>query len=146
MQRQPDGTLAPDPRTQQSGAYPLTMVEYAFVPRQALVDPTTCKAREETQELLELWLAYLVTFGQHALPAGFQPLTPALQDQAHRRHRASSAASPPAASNKCKAPPHPPATPPGGGGGGFGDPGSFGSFSSDGGFDGGSDPPATAST
>ena len=40
MTEDADGRLAPDPGTVAPGAYPLTMVEYAMVPAEALVDDT----------------------------------------------------------------------------------------------------------
>lgn len=72
------GVLIADPSaTAASGAtqpYPLTMVEYAIVPAEPLVDQTSCTARTGSQALLKGWLDYLVGDGQTVLPAGFVAL------------------------------------------------------------------------
>jgi hypothetical protein len=82
MQTRSDGTFAPDPASASPGAYPLTMVEYAFVPTEALIDSSTCAPRTESQAMLKEWLDYLVGAGQANLPEGFLPLTPGLAAQA----------------------------------------------------------------
>ncbi|MEI8001787.1 MAG: class E sortase [Actinomycetes bacterium] len=62
--------------------YPLTFVEYAFVPAEPLVDPTTCAVRDASQTLLVNWLKYVTGPGQSKLSAGLVPLPQSLQDQA----------------------------------------------------------------
>jgi hypothetical protein len=81
MSPQADGTLAPDPTQSAAGAYPLPMIEYAWAPREPLVDATTCEPRAASQALLTSWLDYVTSEGQAQL-ADFVPLTPALADQA----------------------------------------------------------------
>jgi hypothetical protein len=81
MQRQPDGTLAPDPNNTAPGAYPLTMVEYALAPAEPLVD-ALCQPRVQSQQLLSSWLSYVVSEGQDSLADGFVPLTPELGSEA----------------------------------------------------------------
>jgi hypothetical protein len=63
-------------------AYPLTYVEYAFVPAEPLVDPTTCTTRTSSQALLTSWLEYITGTGQQKLSAGLEPLPTELQAQA----------------------------------------------------------------
>src|SRR5262249_58523513 len=63
-------------------AYPLTYVEYAFVPAEPLVDPSTCLPRTTSQSLLTKWLQYLTGPGQQNLAAGLAPLPASLQQQA----------------------------------------------------------------
>jgi sortase A len=82
------GLLLPDPNAVSAPvsaadvAYPLTYVVYALVPAEPLVDETTCTARTNSQTLLTNWLNYVLGAGQQNLPAGMQPLTPDLLDQA----------------------------------------------------------------
>lgn len=71
--RQPDGTYLPAVGAEGSGAYPLTFVEHAVAPTDALVDDT-CTPRAGAQQLLADWLAYLGGAGQTVLPDGFVPL------------------------------------------------------------------------
>jgi hypothetical protein len=77
----PDGRLGPDPDASASGAYPLTMVEYAMAPATPLFDDN-CNVRTHTQTLLTDWLRYVTGPGQAALPAGFVPLPDGLRQQA----------------------------------------------------------------
>lgn len=62
--------------------YPLTMVEYALVPAEPLVDTSTCVARADSQALLKGWLTHVLGDGQTALPAGFVALPPDLRSSA----------------------------------------------------------------
>ncbi len=62
--------------------YPLTYVEYAFVPAEPLVDPATCGLRTASQQVLKDWLTYLTGPGQSKLAAGLIPLTDGLREQA----------------------------------------------------------------
>lgn len=62
--------------------YPLTYVVYAMVPAQPLVDPSTCKLRTGSQAELNSWLRFVLGAGQSLLPAGMQPLPPALLSSA----------------------------------------------------------------
>jgi hypothetical protein len=73
LTRQPDGTLAPDPANLPSGAYPLTMVEYALAPSEPLPAERCASA-----PLLASWLEFVTGDGQQALPEGFVPLTEGL--------------------------------------------------------------------
>jgi hypothetical protein len=81
MVPQSDGMLLPNPTATapvgQPQPYPLTFVEYAMAPTQALVDASGC-ARTKSQTLLATWLSYVTGTGQAQLPAGMSPLTPAL--------------------------------------------------------------------
>lgn len=81
MKRQANGMLAPDVSTTATGAYPLTIVEYALAPAEPLVDDD-CEARPDSQELLGDWLSFITGDGQAVLPDGFVPLTPALRTDA----------------------------------------------------------------
>jgi hypothetical protein len=81
---QADGTLLPNSDgTPINGVepYPLTFVEYAIAPSQPLLEPT-CAPRTSSQQDLKQWLDYVTGAGQSELPAGMEPLTPALEDQA----------------------------------------------------------------
>ena len=81
---QADGTLLPNAdATSVNGVqpYPLTFVEYAIVPSQPLLTPT-CTPRTASEQDLKTWLDYMTGTGQSELPAGMEPLTPALEDQA----------------------------------------------------------------
>lgn len=81
---QDDGTLLPNPdATPVNGVqpYPLTFVEYAIAPAQPLLTPT-CTPRTSSQRDLTAWLDYITGPGQSQLPAGMEPLTPALGAQA----------------------------------------------------------------
>jgi len=64
-----------------SGAYPLTFVEYAVVSTNALVDDA-CAPRTAQRQMLKDFLGYATTTGQAALPAGLAGLTPELVTQA----------------------------------------------------------------
>ena len=77
LTRQPDGLLEPDPAKLSPGAYPLTMVEYALTPSEALP-----AERCASQPLLAPWLRYITGPGQGILPDGLVPLTPALKGEA----------------------------------------------------------------
>ncbi len=88
---QPDsfGLLAGDPSLVKGSAattpYPLTYVVYALVPAEPLVQVSDCTLRASSQSLLGDWLDYVTGPGQAHLPAGLQPLTPALREQATTR-------------------------------------------------------------
>jgi hypothetical protein len=89
MSEDPQGVLISDPTAtaKQNGVtpYPATMVEYALVPAEPLLNDD-CSARASSQQLLTQWLTYITSAeGQSALPAGFVPLTPELQAQAAAR-------------------------------------------------------------
>ena len=85
---QTDGRRVPDPDAAASGAYPLTMIEYAMAPAEPLVD-AACAPRAESQQLLSSWLTYLTGPGQATLAPDFVPLTPELAAEAaaERSHR-----------------------------------------------------------
>ncbi|MDQ6927547.1 MAG: hypothetical protein M3159_02650 [Actinomycetota bacterium] len=80
------GVLIADPSaTAASGAmqpYPLTMVEYAIVPAEPLVDASSCTARTDSQALLKGWLDYVVGDGQTQLPSGMVALPADIQTSA----------------------------------------------------------------
>lgn len=81
---QADGTSLPNSDgTPVNGVepYPLTFVEYAIAPSQPLLEPT-CAPRTSSQQDLKQWLDYITGSGQSELPAGMEPLTPALESQA----------------------------------------------------------------
>lgn len=81
---QADGTALPNPdATPVDGVepYPLTFIEYAIAPAQPLETPT-CSPRTSSQQDLKQWLDYITGPGQSELPAGMEPLTPALEAQA----------------------------------------------------------------
>jgi len=91
MKRNAQGVLVPDlgAATAASGIgtaavepYPLTYVEYAYVPAEQLVDPTTCTARTASQSLLTNWLSYVTGDGQANLAPGLEPLTADLKAEA----------------------------------------------------------------
>jgi len=81
MTAQADGTLLPSAAAAgpagQPQPYPMTMVEYAMVPAEPLVDASGC-ARLASQALLTDWLTYVLGDGQKNLPPGMLPLPPAL--------------------------------------------------------------------
>jgi hypothetical protein len=81
MVASPDGRLSPDPNASASGAYPLTMVEYAMTPATPLYDDA-CAARTHAQDMLKDWLRYVTGAGQAALPAGYVALPAGLREQA----------------------------------------------------------------
>jgi hypothetical protein len=101
-----DGMRIPNPTA--ATGYPLTYVVYAMAPADPLTDATGA-CRTESQQLLADWLTYAVRDGQADMPAGLEPLTPALQAEAEQRllEVGKSGAS------GCPVPPIPP---PGGGG------------------------------
>ncbi len=80
------GILVGDPTaTAAPGAvqpYPLTMVEYAIVPAEPLVDEASCTARAGSQTVLKGWLDYVLGEGQAALPAGMVALPASLKASA----------------------------------------------------------------
>jgi hypothetical protein len=84
MTAQSDGTLLPNP---QGGAvngvepYPLTYVEYAIAPTQALMN-SNCTPDTAAQTAMNQWLTFLVGQGQQGLPAGMAPLPSSLVAQA----------------------------------------------------------------
>jgi hypothetical protein len=78
---QTDGRRVPDPDAAVSGAYPLTMIEYAMAPAEPLLD-AACAPRAESQQLLSSWLTYLTGPGQATLAPDFVPLTPELAAEA----------------------------------------------------------------
>jgi hypothetical protein len=84
MTAQSDGTLLPNP---QGGAvngvepYPLTYVEYAIAPTQALMN-SNCTSDTVAQTAMNQWLTFLVGQGQSDLPAGMAPLPGPLAAQA----------------------------------------------------------------
>jgi hypothetical protein len=82
MVAQPDGTLAPDPNASASGAYPLTMVEYALAPAGPLVDNGLECRRSESQRLLDEWLEFITSDGGQAVLDNFVPLTDQLRSDA----------------------------------------------------------------
>ncbi len=67
MEAAEDGTLALDPTTVRGG-YPLTFVEYAVSPTDAIVDED-CQPREAATTALRDWVGYLVGDGQRDLDA-----------------------------------------------------------------------------
>jgi len=79
------GILVPDPKAvapqDQVQPYPLTFVEYALSPAEALMDGD-CAPRAGSQALLTGWLNYVTGPGQERLPAGMVPLTADLRAQA----------------------------------------------------------------
>jgi len=85
MKPDDQGILISDPSATADPAkvqpYPLTMVEYALAPAEALVDEK-CGPRTDSQALLKGWLAHLVGDGQASLPPGFVPLPPDLRTAA----------------------------------------------------------------
>lgn len=104
-----DGRRTPDVSTAAAGAYPLTMVEYAMAPAEALVDDA-CAPRTGSKALLTSWLQYVTGPGQQEMPDGLVPLTGDLQSEA-QASIARVGASPSTAT--CAPPPTgPPATPP----------------------------------
>jgi hypothetical protein len=136
LTRQPDRTLAPDPAKLAPGAYPLTMVEYALAPSEALP-----KERCAEAPLLASWLHYVAGDGQKVLAdgdTGLVPLTPALAAEA--KTAADSVAAVPQPNCAPAGPPPPPGggpVPPGGTGtppAGFGGP--AGGFDTGAGFGG----------
>jgi hypothetical protein len=78
-----DGRRVPNPDAAASGAYPLTMIEYAMAPAEPLVD-AACAPRAESQQLLSSWLTYLTGPGQATLAPDFVPLTPELAAEAEQ--------------------------------------------------------------
>ncbi|HKA82569.1 MAG TPA: hypothetical protein VKD21_01815 [Acidimicrobiales bacterium] len=82
MSAQPDGTLAPNPSESQSGAYPLTMVEYAMVPAGPLVDAARACRRADSQALLDDWLEFISGDDGQAALDNFVPLTDGLRSEA----------------------------------------------------------------
>ena len=75
-----DGRLAPNFLAAAVGnvePYPLTFVEYAVAPLKPLVD-AKCNPRPTSQELMANWLTYVTHAGQQKLPAGMEPITPAM--------------------------------------------------------------------
>lgn len=84
MTAQSDGTLLPNP---QGGAvngvepYPLTYVEYAIAPTQALMN-SDCTPNTAAQTAMNQWLTFLVNQGQQDLPTGMAPLPSSLVAQA----------------------------------------------------------------
>lgn len=76
-----DGRLLPDYSAAATGGgaepYPLTFVEYAIAPLKPLVD-SRCVPRPNSQTNLVNWLTYLTHAGQQHLPAGLEPITPAM--------------------------------------------------------------------
>jgi hypothetical protein len=123
-----DGRRTPDVSTAAAGAYPLTVVEYAMAPAEALLDDA-CAPRTGSQALLTSWLEYVTGPGQQELPAGLAPLTADLQSDA-QASIPRVGASPSTAT--CAPPPTgPPANPPAApaavpAGGGLGGPGGTG--------------------
>jgi hypothetical protein len=77
----PNDTGMRIPDATASVGYPLTYVVYAQVPAQPLTDSTGA-CRTDSQQLLANWLTYVVRDGQQNMPAGLEPLTPALQAEA----------------------------------------------------------------
>jgi hypothetical protein len=102
--------------------YPATMVEYALVPNEPLLNDD-CSARSSSQALLTDWLTYITSpEGQALLPAGFEQLPPDLAAQASVRIAQVGSAAPTASCAGTT----PPATPQGGfGGNGTGETGGF---------------------
>lgn len=86
MSRDDQGMLLPDPTATAPidgvTPYPLTYVEYAYAPAEPLVEPANCTLRTSSQALLTDWLTYITTTGQGELPAGIEPLSPALAAEA----------------------------------------------------------------
>ena len=81
MTVEPDGRRIPDPGAGASGAYPLTMIEYAMTPTEPLVDHA-CVPRAQSQQLLSSWLTFLTGPAQAELGGGFVPLTSDLTAEA----------------------------------------------------------------
>jgi hypothetical protein len=81
MKPDEQGILISDPKALPAGAYPLTMVEYALVPAQPLVNDD-CTLRTGAEKLLTDWLSYVTTDGQTKLPSGMVPLPDSLKGQA----------------------------------------------------------------
>lgn len=84
MTKAADGTRVPDPHATGGGGvapYPLTFIEHALAPAEALVDPL-CAPRTASQELMKRWLTYVTGPGQAELPAGYLSLTPELKAEA----------------------------------------------------------------
>jgi hypothetical protein len=79
----PDGRRTPDVDTNATGAYPLTMIEYAMAPAEQLVD-AACSPRTESQQQLQAWLEFVTGPGQQELPAGIVPLTTELRTEAQQ--------------------------------------------------------------
>jgi hypothetical protein len=95
MVAQPDGTLAPDPNASASGAYPLTMVEYALAPAGPLVDNELECRRTESQRLLDEWLEFITGDDGQAVLDNFVPLTDPLRSEAASALADVGAAAPP---------------------------------------------------
>ncbi len=74
--------VAPEGSTQ---PYPMTMVEYALVPAEPILDDS-CKPNAARQGLLDQWLRYITSdAGQALLPKGMVALTPDLRAVAAQR-------------------------------------------------------------